>query len=177
MSQLKNYSPCIGETMAATVKLFFVLVVEGIHASLICTVSVYQNQSVAYIISGPLPAPGCIPEWTAANTMLVDENGNIYHQVVLHAEPQRILTVGCQHHVAYRLECLAIRVFLVVNCNYKCLTVPIAVVTKDSAVEGLPGTGRTHVVSYAVIGIAVLGFVIMTVIYKYRHLRESVGAV
>lgn len=130
---------------------FAVLLVEGIWANLMCTVSVYQNQSVAYIISGPPPAPGCLPEWTAAvsttrlfflwrcalclqtflqsgrnnhasntfffffffgeqNIMLVDEKGNIYHQVVLHAEPQRILTKGCQHDVAYRLECLALRV-------------------------------------------------------------------
>lgn len=43
-----------------------VLLVEGIRAKLTCTVSVYQNQSVAYIISGPPPAPGCLPEWTAA---------------------------------------------------------------------------------------------------------------
>lgn len=43
-----------------------VLLVKGILAKLTCTVSVYQNQSVAYIISGPPPAPGCLPEWTAA---------------------------------------------------------------------------------------------------------------
>ncbi|KAK2902881.1 hypothetical protein Q8A67_007594 [Cirrhinus molitorella] len=153
---------------------YFVLLVEGIRADLKCTVSVYQNQSVAYVISGPPPAPGCLPEWTAANTMLVDEKGNIYHQVVLHAEPQMILTIDCQHDVAYHLECLALQVLLVINCNYNCFLAPAATVTKDSTVVKLPGTGRTHIVAFAVIGIAVLfGFVIMAVIifYKYRHLR------
>ncbi len=42
--------------------------------------------------------------------MLVDEKGNIYHQVVLYVEPQRVLTIGCQYDVAYHLEYLALRV-------------------------------------------------------------------
>ncbi|RXN31680.1 RNA binding fox-1 -like protein [Labeo rohita] len=51
------------------------------------------------------------------NTMLVDQKGNIDPQVVLHSEPQRILTIDCQHDVAYRLECLTLKVLSKIHCN------------------------------------------------------------
>ncbi|XP_048009349.1 uncharacterized protein LOC125243616 isoform X2 [Megalobrama amblycephala] len=131
-----------------------------------------QNKSVNYIISEPT-GPGCIPEWTSANTVLVDEEGNIYHAVVLHAEPQRILTIDCQHNVTYHKECLELQVSLVVKCNYKCPNAPVA---NDTTLVKHPGTGRTHVVPFVVGGIAVLlGFVLITIIIcnKYRHVSPS----
>ncbi len=68
-----------------------VLLVEGIHAKLTCMCQC-QNQSVAYILSGAPPAPGCLSEWTATvnKTQIVFSFGGVHGVSKLFCEVEGI---------------------------------------------------------------------------------------